>query len=266
MPEKAEISEEMKIVIIEDEALAAAKLEKMLLQLDAQIEVQAKISSVEEAVEWFQENSPPDLAFLDIQLSDGTSFDIVKQVGLNFPVIFVTAYDEYALEAFKLHSVAYLLKPVTNEKLMQALDKLEEMRAAIRDEAEGESKMKELIHLLSREKHQYKSRFLVRLGNMIRSVKKEEIAYFFAEDKLVFLATHDNQKLPVSMTLDHIEQQLDPAEFFRVNRQYIVHIDATSGIYPYFKGRLKLQLSPTPGEDVVVSSSRAPLFKAWLDQ
>ncbi|MDW7690477.1 LytTR family DNA-binding domain-containing protein [Flammeovirgaceae bacterium SG7u.111] len=255
----------MNIVIIEDEALAANKLEQMAMKYDPNTVVLEKISSVEDAVEWFKENDLPDLAFLDIQLSDGTSFDILREVEIDCPVIFTTAYDEYALQAFDLHSIAYLLKPVTFEKLSTAIDKLKKMLGSS-EEIKPSEAIDKLLGALNQEKKSYKSRFLVKSGNTILSVGTEKIAYFFSEDKVAFLVTHEGKKYALNQSLDQLEQMLDPYYFFRVNRQIIVRVEAVKAIHPYFKGRLLLDLQPDVSFEVVVSSSKAPELKDWLDQ
>ncbi|TXK31171.1 response regulator transcription factor [Pontibacter qinzhouensis] len=255
----------MNVVILEDESLAAEKLAKMLLTYDSQITVTATLTSVEEAVEWLQANPSPDLLLVDIHLDDGLSFEIFQQVKLHCPVIFTTAYDQYAIRAFQVHSIDYLLKPLQYDKLAQSLDKLKALQASFQ-ETTPQLNLEEVVKLLKADQTTYKTRFLVKAGNRIRAVKTTEIAYIYADQKLNLLVTHDGHKYPLDYSLDDLNLMLDPQFFFRVNRQLITHIDSAVEIHPYFKGRLKLELQPPLDMDVIISSERTPLFKAWLDK
>jgi two-component system LytT family response regulator len=261
----------MRVVIIEDEELAAEKLAAMLHQYDPAIRVTAVLASVETAVAWLQNNPSPDLLLVDIQLSDELCFGIFRQVPVRCPVIFTTAYDQYALRAFQVYSVDYLLKPIGQDKLNQSLDKLRDMRQSFAGAPPEPGDppalpLDALVQLIRRGNAGYKSRFMVRLGNRIKAVKTDEVAYFLTEQKLSLLVTKENQRYPVDYSLDELTPMLDPAQFFRVNRQLIIHLDAAAEIHPYFKGRLKLILSPPLREEVIVSSERTPAFKAWLEQ
>lgn len=255
----------MKVVIIEDEALAAEKLAGMLLAYDNKIQVEASLTSVEDAVVWLQEHTEPDLLLMDIHLDDGLCFEIFKKVKVRCPVIFTTAYDQYAIRSFQVHSVDYLLKPIQYEKLSQSLDKLKDLRGDFLAKT-SQLQLEELVESIKEGKDTYKSRFLVRSGSKIKAVKTEEIAYFYADRKLNMLVTREGQKYPVDYSLDNLLTMLDPMLFFRVNRQLIIHIDAAVGIHPYFKGRIKLELHPPLEAEVIISSERTPLFKAWLDK
>ncbi|MFT2009831.1 LytR/AlgR family response regulator transcription factor [Pontibacter sp. 13R65] len=255
----------MKVVILEDESLAAEKLSKMLLTYDNQIQVLTTLTSVEDAVEWLQANPSPDLLLVDIHLDDGLSFEIFQQVKVQSPVIFTTAYDQYAIRAFQVHSIDYLLKPVQYEKLAQSLDKLKNLQESFQEPA-PQLHIEEIVKLLRADNNTYKSRFLVKAGNRIRAIKTTEIAYIYADQKLNLLVTHDGHKYPLDYSLDDLNLMLDPQYFFRVNRQLITHIDSAVEIHPYFKGRLKLELQPALDMEVIISSERTPLFKAWLDK
>ena len=255
----------MKVVIIEDEALAAEKLAKMLHTYDPELQVEARLGSVEGAVEWLQNNPAPDLLFVDIHLEDGLCFEIFKEVEVKAPVIFTTAYDQYAIKAFQVNSIDYLLKPVQYEKLANSLNKLKSLQENLQPTTPP-LRLEELAKLMNATASSYKSRFLVKSGARIRAVKIDEIAYFFVDQKLNLLVTRDGQKYPVDYTLDDLMNLLDPDLFFRVNRQLIVHIDAAMEIHPHFKGRLRLELDPPIDAEVVISSERTPAFKAWLDK
>jgi len=255
----------MHIILIEDESLAAERLQELIERYDPTVRVLAVLPSVAAAVTWLQTHPPPDLAFMDIQLSDGLCFDIFKAVPVTCPIIFTTSYDDYALEAFEVHSVAYLLKPVKFQLLAQSFQKLESLKQAL-----GQGHLNRVLDQIAegvrRGKDTYKSRFLVRSGPHIRSIRTDEIAYFYSDQKISFLVSHTQQKFPVDFSLEEIEELLDPQDFFRVGRKFITHIDAVKEIHPYFKGRVKLTLQPAAPEEIVVSSERTPAFKAWLDR
>ncbi|MFY0591692.1 LytR/AlgR family response regulator transcription factor [Roseivirga sp.] len=253
----------MKVVVFEDEKLASDRLIQVLKSLKPEAEVLAAMKSIEAAVLWLQNNEHPDLIISDIHLLDGSSFEIFDQVEVKTPVIFTTAYDEYAIKAFEVNSVDYILKPIQKEKLGIALDKYDS-----RQTSEGGSQidMNEIRAVISGASKEYKSRFLVKLGQRIRAIPIEKIAYFYSQDKLSYLVTFEGQKLPIDQTLEELESLLDPKHFYRVNRKFFVHFDSVTDIHPYFKGRVKLGLNPTIDDDIVVSSEKTPLFKKWLDQ
>ena len=255
----------MDIVIIEDEVLAAEKLEKMILRHDSEHQILNKIRSVEEAVAWFSKNEPPDILFLDIHLLDGTCFDIIKTTEIRCPVIFTTAYDNYALEAFQWHSVDYLLKPVSFNKLQLAFQKLDNIRQSFQQNHQVE-KLDKVINALEGQSGHYKSRFLIKYRDKLFSINVDEIAYFFSEDRITFLVSRTDKRYAINYSLDELDTSLDPASFFRINRQMILHIDSIQVIHKHFKGRLKIDLLPEPVEPAMVSSRRVADFQAWLDR
>lgn len=255
----------MNIVIVEDEVLAANKLEQMILRYDPNNSILQKIRSVEDAIAWLTKNAPPDLLFLDIHLLDGTCFDILKTTEITCPVIFTTAYDAYALDAFQLHSVDYLLKPVGFSKLQKAFQKLEAMQSVL-EKARQIQKLNDVLAAFENKNQTYKSRFLVKSGARLFPVSVDLVRYFFSEDRLTFLVTEEGKKYTVQQTLDELETLLDPAYFFRINRKIILHIDSIQVVHRYFKGRLKINLVPAYGEDAIVSSRRVGDFQAWLDR
>lgn len=254
----------MKTVIIEDEAFAADALESMLLKLRPSIEILAKLESIEEALEWFSLNLQPQLLFCDIHLSDGSSFEIFKNVDLQCPVIFTTAYDEYAIEAFTVNSVDYLLKPIKKMALEQAIEKFENLQQGrLQQELEN---IKNLLQQSTASKVLgKKSRFMVKSGQSIRVIQQNEVAHFIAEEGVVLLVTFEKQRFIINYTLEQLEEQLDRELFFRANRQVIVNIHAVAKAEPYFKGRLLLQTMPPTEEDQVISSNKVAAFKDWLD-
>lgn len=256
----------MRIVIIEDERLTAEALEKMIAGLRPEADILARIGSVEEAVEWLEEHPEPDLIFCDIHLSDGNSFEIFREVEVRCPVIFATAYNQYAIEAFQVNSIDYLLKPLNKKDVAKALKKFETL---YRDQ--GDLPLQNLQNLLQSkaippaEKPVYKSRFMARIGDVMKPVPAEDIAYFLVEDGVVVLTTFEGKRYFVNYSLDQLEEQLNPTRFFRANRQLIVQIEAVREVHPYFKGRLLLNLTPEVEGKMVVSSGRAPSFKEWLE-
>ncbi|CAG5074622.1 Transcriptional regulatory protein YpdB [Dyadobacter sp. CECT 9623] len=250
----------MRIIIIEDEVLAAERLQRLIAQYDPSIQVAAYLPSVEKAILWLNQNPQPELAFVDIQLSDGLCFEIFEAASIRCPVIFTTSFEQYALEAFGVNSVAYLLKPVKYGQLVKSFHKLDELKQTFMQAPSGDSGQ---VSLLT--KQAYKSRFLVKNGLQIKAIKTDEIAYFFSDEKMSFLVSYQQQKFPVDFSLEEIEATLNPDFFFRISRKYIVHVDAIKEINPYFKGRLKVTLLPSVAGGIVVSSERTPQFKSWLD-
>lgn len=251
----------MKVLILEDETLAAEKLQNLLQEVDSSLEVIDILKSVESAVEWLNENEHPDLIISDIRLLDGLSFDIFKQVEVNKPVIFTTAYDQYAIKAFETNSIDYLLKPVQKDKLAASIAKFKKIAGQ-----DQKLPYDQIMRMIESKDKEYKLRFMIRSGNKILAVPVEKIAYFFSQNKLTFIVTTDNKKYPYDQPLETIDQQLDPKIFFRANRKYVVKFEAISEIHPYFKGRIKINLRPEADDEVVISAEKTPEFKHWLDQ
>jgi two-component system response regulator LytT len=250
----------MIVLIIEDESLAADKIETCLHEIDPAIQVVAKIKSIESAVKWLSENDHPDLIISDIRLLDGLSFEIFQKVKVNKPVIFTTAYDQYAIRAFEVNSIDYLLKPVETDKLRASLEKYKGLaHNQVID-------FNDVLRQLQAGRPQYKSRFMVRLGQKIVAIPAEKISYFFSENKLSFIVSQDGKKFPIDQPLDELVDLLDPGKFFRANRQFIITFESIAEIHPYFKGRIKLNLQPKAEEEVVISSERTPEFKKWIDK
>lgn len=254
----------MNIVIIEDEAFAAEELENMILGLRPDTNLIERLEAVEDAIEWFEENEHPDLIFCDIHLSDGSSFEIFREVKVECPVIFTTAFNEYAIEAFKVNSVDYLLKPIKKEDLKKAIEKYENLK---KNNLAGE--LQNLRNLLENKhvsaKNDKKARFMVKSGQSIQAIPSEKVAYFMAEEGVVLLITFEGKRYVVNYTLDELEGLLDEIKFFRANRQLIINIESIKKVNPYFKGRLQLVLAPATHDEPVVSSGKASKFKEWLD-
>ena len=249
----------MKVLIVEDESIAADKLERQLLQLDPSISVENKIESVTSTVKWLAENQV-DLIFLDIHLSDGLSFGIFDEIDVDVPVIFTTAYDQYAIQAFKVNSVDYLLKPINKYDLERSLDKFKNYHFN-----EPVVDYKEILQAMHSDTNQYQKRFMVMVGERIMSIRIDDVAYFFAEGKYVFIVDKEGERYLIDFTLDKLVEVLDPVIYFRVNRQVIIRIDAIKQMNSWFKRRVKIDLHPQFDKEVIVSNERVKDFKKWLN-
>lgn len=250
----------MKILIFEDEALTAERLIQLICKYDDSIEVLGVISSVEKGLEWFNSNACPDLIFMDIQLSDGYCFEIFNLYDIEAPVIFATAFDEYALKAFKFNSVDYLLKPIDFKELSAALDKFLKYRQY--DRAENINKYNDIYNHITKS---YKKRFLVKIGEQLKYINAEDIAYFVHDSGIVSLISNDGKEYFVDYSLDKLENLLNSADFFRLNRKMIAGIKSIKSIHSYFNSRLKIELNPAYEDDIIVSRDRAAGFKDWLN-
>lgn len=247
----------MKILLIEDEIPAARQLQKLLLEQRPAFQVIDTLDSVESAVRWFQTFPAPDLVFMDIQIADGLSFDIFRQAEIKSPVIFTTAFDHYAVQAFKVNAIDYLLKPIDPEDLGRALQKLES-----RTTPTSGFDFEMLTQYFRKE--QYKERFLVKSGQQLAFVATQDIAYFRSSDGLTQAFTSSGKKYFIENTLEELERLLNPREFFRISRSMTLRIDSIARIHPHLNGRLKLEVTPTAPEDIFVSRERAGEFKTWL--
>ena len=251
----------IRTLIIEDEEPAAARLEKLLKEVEPGIQILDVIDSVEIAVKWLQTNDPPDLLMLDIQLADGLSFDIFKKTKVDCFVVFTTAYDEYAIKAFELNSIDYLLKPVDRARLLSSMEKYRKL-AGISQPVNIEI----LMETLERRKSNFKKRFAVNVGSKIISVETRSVAYFYSLEKSTFLCTNDNHQYPLDFSLEHLEQVLDPELFFRINRQVIIQYASIEKIHILSRSRVKLETNPPASEDLLVSTARTHQFRLWLDR
>lgn len=249
----------MKTVIIEDERLAADNLTQLLHEIDSSIEVMAVLDSVKRAAEWLATNNP-DLIFLDIHLADDISFKIFEAVEVKAPIIFVTAYDSYAIQAFKLNSIDYLLKPIDKEELKQAIKKYNSL-GALSTEA-----VMQLLQQIKTPAPEYQKRFMVTTGQKIKSVEVDDAAYFYAEDRFVYMVSKAGEKYIIDFTLDKLEGLLNPALFFRINRGQLVAFTAIKNMYSYTKSRIKIEVNPPAPFDTIVSIDRSGAFKKWLNR
>lgn len=249
----------MKVIIIEDELLSAEHLQFLLERIDSSIEVLARFESVKMSVEAFQSGLVADVLFVDIHLADGLSFEIFNKIAIDIPVIFTTAFDEYAIQAFQVNSIDYLLKPIDKSELTKSLEKLHK-----RNSQQVNDMMKNLVTLTKANNH--KSRFMVKLGDTIVSIKSEEIHHFKAEDGLVLLVHHSGKRYPVDYTMDQLEAILDSSAFFRINRKVFLHIESVQKVGSFFNSRLKVTTSFIDDDDSIVSRERVVKFKEWLDK
>lgn len=247
----------MKVVIVENEALAAEKLGSLLKKVTPEAQVLTTIESVEEAVEWFSLNPAPDLVFMDIQLDDGISFEIFDAIKLEVPVIFTTAYNEYAIRAFKVNSLDYLLKPIEEEALVLAVAKF---RKFSQQPVDFESR---IAGVLSHFREKYKSRFFVKTGQRFQSIPVEKISCFFVEERFTFMKTAEGKTCDLDYSLDQLQKLVDPGMFFRVSRNFLVNINAIEDIISYSTNRLKLRVAK---EEIIVSRDKVTEFKQWLDR
>ena len=253
----------MKALIIEDEAPAVRRLKSLLEQQEERYIILDEIDTVEDAVDWLEQHPQPDVIFSDIQLADGLSFEIYEKHPITCPIIFTTAYDEYAVKAFEHNGIDYLLKPYSEEHLAKALERLKQFQP---QQSLDLTKALEQISVSKGDGREYKSRFLISKADSLIPVKVEDVAYIYTEDKAVMLMTNDNMRYFINYSLDELEELLDPKFFFRLNRQFIVQIDSILKISNYFNGKLKVELQPSISDEVVVSRAKAPVLKSWLEQ
>lgn len=254
----------MKVLIIEDEQGVAQNLCDILLEIEPNIEIVSVLESVQGAVQWINTHSTPDLAFFDIRIADGESFDIFEQTKVEFPIIFTTAYDEYALKAFKVNSVDYLLKPINKKALAQALEKYKHIYSNTPSRAQADL-LRVIRELRMAQPKKFRKNFLVYIKDKIFPISTDRIAYFFLDKELVFCLTHQNEKYLIDQSLDKIEDQINPEHFFRANRQYIVSRSAIKAAAQHFHRKLKLELQPSAKETVLVSKMKVGVFKKWLE-
>lgn len=248
----------LSILIIEDELPNAARLKKLLLQIDKQTEIVGELQTVQASIDWLKAHEHPDIICMDIKLTDGLSFEIFDHVQIRSHVIFITAYDEYALKAFEVNGIDYLLKPLEEAQLEKSITRIKGLVS--------QSNGPDLLDVIRKMQHRevvYRSRFLVSYRDMLIPVMVENIAYFFSEHKLVYLVTRQSDRYAIDLTLEELEQELNPRDFFRATRQYIVSAGAIQKIHQVFNGKLKLDLNP-PTEEVIVSREKSSALRKWL--
>ena len=251
----------MNVIIIEDEKPAARRLGRLLAEMN--VEVSTMLHSVEESIVWFQENEHPDLIFLDIQLSDGLSFEIFDIIEVKSAIVFTTAYDEYALQAFKLNSIDYLLKPIDDEELESAVKKFKSLKPTSQKLALDFDDIKKLlVNPLERE---YKKRFTAKVGQHLKIIHADEVECFYSENKGTYAATTDVRNYLLDTTLENLENELSPETFFRVSRKFYVNINHIKDIISYTNSRLQIKLNHFSEQEIIVSRERVKDFKLWLE-
>lgn len=254
----------MKVLIIEDEIPAAEKLARYINRYDPSIEILNKLQSIKEAVLWLQEyHDSLDLIFMDIQLIDGQSFAIFDKIEITKPIIFTTAYDEYALKAFDVNSIAYLLKPITFPDLSSAIDKYNQYHSES-DTFEEKADLKAILENIKTAK-KYKSRFMIKIGEHIRSITTDNILFFYAEGRNAYITNDQGRRLIIDYKLEELEEILDPALFFRVNRTFIININAINDVLVYSNSRLKVVTEVKAEKEIIVSRDKVGAFKKWFD-
>ena len=250
-----------RVLIIEDEAPAYRRLNGLLQEHHPEFDVLEVIDAISEAVRWFDHHKAPDLIFSDIQLSDGHSFEIFKQVKVPCPIIFTTAYDAYMLEAFRTNGIDYLLKPIEAQDLLRSVAKFKTLTGT---RAEVLPDLSQLIDRIAQRTPKYKERFLVKVGTKLLPLLTSDIAYFTSSEGITELTTREGRRYPIDQPLDDLEQQLDPAAFYRVNRATIARVSAISVVHQHFQGKLKVELSPAWPLETMVSREKARAFKEWM--
>jgi DNA-binding LytR/AlgR family response regulator len=256
----------IKVVIIEDEIPAQRLLKETLQEIEIKTEVVCCLNSIKSAVDWFQNNPHPAIVLLDIQLSDGLSFEIFKQVKVDSTIIFTTAFDEYAIQAFKVNSIDYLLKPVEKDELQTAFEKYQQYNTQFIQEKNSNVDFSELAALIKSEKTEYRKRFLIQSNESFFHLPVDDIAFFYSMQGITFAVTFEKREYPVNFSLESLKEQLNPDIFFKINRQFIVNIDAIKRVHSYFNGKLKLEIKPSHTEDIIVGKDKAAAFKRWMDR
>lgn len=249
----------MKLLIIEDEPASAQRLKKLAEEIEAEIVVLEILDSISSSVEWFKTHTEPDLVLSDIHLADGLSFEIFKQVNISCPVIFTTAYDHYAIQAFKVNSIDYLLKPIKKTELAEAFRKFKKLQPAT-----SQFDLSQLTAMLGKAEAEYLKRVVIRIGQQIKVLEIKDVAYFYIDEKIVFGVTSGKDRYPMDLSLDQLEKQLDPERFFRINRGFIISLESIDTMITYSKARIKIRLKPACEVESITSTERSAEFRDWL--
>jgi DNA-binding LytR/AlgR family response regulator len=254
----------MNILIIEDEIPASHQLKRLINDYNSDFNVVAEIDSVKSAISWFSKNNEPDLIFMDIQLGDGLSFEIFDYCVINSPVIFTTAYDKYAIQAFKVNSIDYLLKPFDKDDIARAIEKFETLNINKKQaDTSSNPSIEKVLQLLNPE---YKSRFIVKVGEHLHSVKIDDILYFVSVDKVTYLQNTFDKRLIIDQSIENLSGLIDPQQFYRINRKYLINIDAIEDMVSYSNSRLRVKLTGSSDDNIIVSREKVQDFKTWLDR
>lgn len=252
----------MNVLIIEDEKLAADHLSALIKLYDQEIKILDRLDSVKKSVAWFNTNQQPELVFMDIQLADGISFEIFEQTIVQCPIIFTTAFNEYALKAFKVNSIDYLLKPIDFDELKIAIDKYKEVRG-LPEQSQYQKVMDSVLNMLT---DNYKQRFVIKVGEHIKSIPVDNILYFYSLEKATFLHTTDDYNYVIDYSIEQLENLVDPQKFYRINRKYLISMDSIDDIISYSNSRLKIELKHSKDMDAIVAREKVNKFKKWLDR
>ena len=253
----------MNVLIIEDEPQAAQRLETLVRSLVPEVVILSKLDTVKRSVAWIGSNPKPDLIFMDIQLADGISFQIFEQCEIKSPVIFTTAYDAYALKAFKVNSIDYILKPVDKDELGAALTKFRNLTGNESGTRVVLENIDQAVQMLTKK---FKTRFVIKVGEHLKTIEVASILYFYSQDKATFCVTADNRQLILDYTLEQLEEMVDPVRFFRINRKFLVASHAIQDIISYTNSRLRLVVKGSSDNDIIVARERVQEFKDWLDR
>ena len=254
------------VLIIEDELPAQRLLKETLAEMNIETHVVDCLPSVRSAIRWFQENEHPEIVLLDIQLSDGQSFEIFNNVKVESMIIFTTEYDEFTLQAFKVNSLDYLLKPIEKDELEMAFEKYQNLNRQFFKENNAGVDFNHLASMINREQSYYRKRFLIQANESFFYLPVEEIAFFYSSQGISFAVTFEKREYPVNFSLESLREQMDPNSFFKINRQIIIHIAAIKKIHNYFNGKLKLETKPKHSGDIIIGKDKAASFKRWLDK
>ena len=252
----------IKVLIVEDEPLAAAQLAALIAGIKPEAQIQAVCDTVESTINWIEQNDAPDLAFFDIHLGDGLCFDIFKKTNFSSPIIFTTAYNKYTLQAFKVNSIDYLLKPIDKDELKQALSKFDKTSLHSSQPITGEQMQNIIQSILKKE---YKQRFLVKIGTHLKAIQANQIAYIYSFQKGTYMKLYDNKNYLLDQSLETIEELVDPQNFFRINRKYLIALDAVTDVSIYSNSRLKLKVKCSDDDDFYVAREKVKSFKNWLE-
>jgi DNA-binding LytR/AlgR family response regulator len=254
----------MRVLIVEDEKAAVRRLKRLLEELNKSIEVIGITDTIKETADWFVRNEMPDLAFFDIQLADGISFEVFNRVEIDCPIIFTTAYDQYALKAFEVNSIDFLLKPIDKEKLLKAIRKFEKLTGKEDKNPIDRNLLSEVQNMIRG--RSYKERFVVKYGERLKSIPVQDIGYFKSEMKATYIITYDNQKYLIDPSLELVESMIDPIRFFRINRKYIIPFHSIQDMVSYSSSRLRVRLKSIDDPDMIVAREKVAQFKKWLDR
>jgi DNA-binding LytR/AlgR family response regulator len=256
----------MKVLIVEDESATARRLQKLLFEIDPSVEVLGIHESISQTLKWLTTHGEPDLMFMDINLSDGLSFGIFEEIEVNCPVIFTTAYDQYAIQAFKVNSIDYLLKPVNKDQLAESLRKYYKLQQHTTERKADDTKLDitKLAQALGIQNPNYMKRLVVRFGEVIKAIEIKDVAYFYSDEKIVFMTLKEGKTYPVDFTLDHLEMRLDHEIYFRINRKFLINYYAIDKMISYSKSRIKIMLNPPCSIESISSTERSGEFKEWL--